>query len=92
MIKEDRVNGFNWFLTVARFRYSTWDGQIQNLLPGWKIFLVYLTFNGAIQGMNREFIRVLLPYGIARHEPLALIGLPSQQEMSSLLSPFQHWS
>ena len=62
MIKEDRVNGVQLVFNGCQASVNSPLGtdKIKTFSPGWKIFLVYLTFNCAIQGMNREFIRALL--------------------------------
>ena len=62
MIKEDRVNGvqlvFNGCQASVNSPFGT--DKFKTFSPGWKIFLVYRFFNGAVQGLNGEFIRTHL--------------------------------
>ena len=59
MIQVDRVNGVQLVFNRCQASVNSPLGsdKFKTFSPGWKIFLAYRFFNGAVQGMNGEFIR-----------------------------------
>lgn len=62
MIQVDRVNGVQLVFNRCQASVNSPLGsdKFKTFSPGWKIFLVYRFFNGAVQGLNGEFIRTQL--------------------------------
>ena len=62
MIQVDRVNGVQLVFNGCQASVNSPLGtdKFKTFSPRWKILLVYLSLNGAVQGMNREFIRTHL--------------------------------
>ena len=62
MIQVDRVNGVQLVFNGCQASVNSPLGsdKFKTFSPGWKIFLAYRFFNGAVQGMNGEFIRTHL--------------------------------
>ena len=62
MIQVDRVNGVQLVFNGCQASVNSPLGsdKFKTFSPGWKIFLVYRFFNGAVQGLNGEFIRTYL--------------------------------
>ena len=62
MIQVDRVNGVQLVFNRCQASVNSPLGsdKFKTFSPGWKIFFAYLFFNGAVQGMNGEFIRAHL--------------------------------
>ena len=59
VIQVDRVNGVQLVFSGCQSSLNSRLGSVKfkTFSPGWKIFLAYRFFNGAVQGMNGEFIR-----------------------------------
>ena len=62
VIQVDRVNGVQLVFNGCQASVNSPLGtdKFKTFSPGWKIFLVYRFFNGAVQGLNGEFIRTHL--------------------------------
>lgn len=54
MIQVDRVNGVQLVFNGCQASVNSPLGsdKFKTFSPGWKIFLAYRFFNGAVQGMN----------------------------------------
>ena len=62
MIQVDRVNGVQLVFNGCQASVNSPLGadKFKTFSPGWEIYLVYFSLNGAVQGMNGEFIRTHL--------------------------------
>ena len=62
VIQIDSVNGVQLVFNCCQASVNSPLGsdKFKTFSPGWKIFLVYRFFNGAVQGMDGEFIRTHL--------------------------------
>ena len=59
MIQVDSVDGVQLVFNGCQASVNSPLGadKFKTFSPGWEIFLAYLSLNGAVQGINREFIR-----------------------------------
>ena len=62
VIQVDRVNGVQLVFNGCQASVNSPLGadKFKTFSPGWEIYLPYRFFNGAVQGMNGEFIRTHL--------------------------------
>ena len=62
MIQVDRVNGVQLVFNRCQASVNSPLGsdKFKTFSPGWEIYLIYISLNGAVQGMNGEFIRAHL--------------------------------
>ena len=62
MIQVDRVNGVQLVFNRCQASVNSPLGsdKFETFSPGWEIYLVYISLNGAVQGIDGEFIRTHL--------------------------------
>ena len=62
MIQVNRVNGVQLVFNGCQASVNSPLGadKFETFSPGWEIYLVYISLNGAVQGIDGEFIRTHL--------------------------------